>query len=283
MANEVKEGRLDLAFVSLPGGAPPGIELIPLASEQIMLAVPVAHPLAQLATVELVQLRDETIVDFPEGWGIRMAVDRSFAAAGLTRMITYEVNDMATLINFIRNGLAIGLLPRSNADTTGQIAFVPIRDQPPQFQTAIAIPSNRRLSAATLALLDTIKHHTRLTPAHTRRARGQAAARRTRGPPMPCGTSDGNARRTPADAPGVGCLVAPLWRRCVRASRVSRRAPRGPGVCGCCEPRRSRAGCATAPPAGWRQARACRRERRPAVLGTRPRCRRARLRFGGCR
>ncbi len=38
MAREVREGSLDLAFVALPGAAPPGLELIPLAREPIVLA-----------------------------------------------------------------------------------------------------------------------------------------------------------------------------------------------------------------------------------------------------
>jgi DNA-binding transcriptional LysR family regulator len=90
-----------------------------------------------------------------------MAVDRSFAAAGVTHTVTYEVNDTATMVEFIRNGLGIGMLPQSLVDTTTDIAFVPIRNHPPQFQTAIAIPANRQLSAATRAILDTIKRHTR--------------------------------------------------------------------------------------------------------------------------
>jgi DNA-binding transcriptional LysR family regulator len=85
-----------------------------------------------------------------------MAVDRSFAAAGITRTITYEVNDGATMVEFIRNGLAVGLLPRSLVET-GDIAFVPIRDHPPHFETAIAIPASRVLSAATRAMLETIR------------------------------------------------------------------------------------------------------------------------------
>ena len=88
-----------------------------------------------------------------------MAVDRSFAAAGVTRTVAYEVNDTAMMIDLIRDGLAIGLLPRSLVDTSEDIAFVPIRDHPPQFQTAIASPANRRLSAATRAMLETIKRH----------------------------------------------------------------------------------------------------------------------------
>jgi DNA-binding transcriptional LysR family regulator len=160
MARDVREGRLDLAFVALPGDSPPGVELIPLAREPIMLAVPDGHPFAKLAVIDLAALRDETLVDLPPGWGIRIAVDRSFAAAGVTRTVTYEVNDTATMLDFIRSGLAIGLLPLSLLDTTSHTALIPIRDHPPQFQTAVAIPSNRRLSAATRAMLETIKANT---------------------------------------------------------------------------------------------------------------------------
>jgi DNA-binding transcriptional LysR family regulator len=157
MAREVREGRLDLAFVALPGDGPPGVELIPLASEPIMLAVPGGHPLAGSAGIELAALRDETLVDLPAGWGVRMAVDRSFASAGVTRTITYEVNDTATMLEFIRTGLAIGMLPPSLVEGSRDIVFVPIRDHPSQFQTAIATPGNRRLSAAARAMLETIK------------------------------------------------------------------------------------------------------------------------------
>ena len=100
------------------------------------------------------------MVDLPEGWGIRIAVERAFAAAGITRTVAYEVNDTATMVEFIRHGLAIGMLPRSLVETTGDVVFVPIRDHRPEFKTAIAIPSNRRLSAATRAMLETIKRHT---------------------------------------------------------------------------------------------------------------------------
>jgi hypothetical protein len=52
------------------------------------------------------------------------------------------------------------MLPRSLVETPDGITFVPIRDHPPEFRTAIAIPANRRLSAATQALLETVKRNT---------------------------------------------------------------------------------------------------------------------------
>ena len=158
-AAKVRDGQLDLAFVALPDQRFPGVALDPLAGEPIVLAVPADHPMAARAHVELAALRDQTVVDFPDGWGIRMANDRAFAAAGVTRTIAYEVNDTSSVIGFIRHGLAVGLLPASLIEDTDGIVFVPIRGRAPQFVTAIATPSNRLPSAATRALLQALRRH----------------------------------------------------------------------------------------------------------------------------
>jgi DNA-binding transcriptional LysR family regulator len=159
MTRKVREGELDLAFVALPDQSFPGVELAPLASEPIVLAVAAAHPFAGRSRVDLAALADETIVDFPDGWGIRMANDRAFAAAGVTRRVAYEVGDTGSVVGFIRYGLAIGLLPASFFDDPEGIVFVPIRGPASQFLTAIASPSNRRPTAAARAFLQTLQRH----------------------------------------------------------------------------------------------------------------------------
>jgi DNA-binding transcriptional LysR family regulator len=156
IADEVREGRIDLAFLALPGRRWTGVRLAPLTREAIALAVPTDHSLAKRAGIELDDLRDETLVDLPSGWGTRMAVDRSFAAAGLPRTVAFEVNDTASMIDFIRHGLAIGLLPPSFVGGVDGVTVVPIRHHVPQFEVAIATPSNRRLSAAARELLEMI-------------------------------------------------------------------------------------------------------------------------------
>ena len=164
MTTRVRDGQLDLAFVALPDQQFPGAELLPLASEPIVLAVAADHPLAARTRVELSALAAETIIDFPDGWGIRMANDRAFTAAGVTRHIAYEVGDTASVIGFIRHGLAVGLLPASLFEDVSGIVFVPIRGRAPRFLTAIATPSNRRPTAASRALLQTLQAHTNREP-----------------------------------------------------------------------------------------------------------------------
>ncbi|HET7048046.1 MAG TPA: LysR substrate-binding domain-containing protein, partial [Solirubrobacteraceae bacterium] len=91
--------------------------------------------------------------------GVRMANDRAFAAAGVTRRVAYEVADTGSVIGFVRHGLAVGLLPRSFFEDATGVVFVPIRGRAPQFVTAIATPSNRRATAATRALLQVLRRH----------------------------------------------------------------------------------------------------------------------------
>jgi DNA-binding transcriptional LysR family regulator len=159
MAAHVQEGRLDLAFVSLPTHELPGIDLTPLAREPIMVVAPASHPLAERSTVPLAAVAEEPLAEFPEGWGVRMANDRAFAARGLTRTITYEVNDTGSVIEFVRHGLALAMLPASLVDANESLRLIPLRGRPPEFVTAIAAPSNRRLTAAAQALHERITKH----------------------------------------------------------------------------------------------------------------------------
>ena len=157
MADEVRDGQLDLAFVALPSQSWPGIELRTVSSEAMALAVAGDHALAPRATVTLAELQAETMTDLPPGWGTRMASDQAFAAAGLTRTIAYEVNDTASMIDFVRHGLAVALLPPSFVSDLDDVAVIPIRRHVPRFEVAVATPSLRRLSAAARALLDTVQ------------------------------------------------------------------------------------------------------------------------------
>jgi DNA-binding transcriptional LysR family regulator len=157
MAEQVRDGRLDLAFISLLTRELAGVELTQLAREPIMLLAPSSHPLASRKSVPLAALSGEPLVEFPIGWGIRVANDRAFAAAGVTRTITYEVNDTAIVTDFVRLGLAVSLLPASLVDDRTELRLIPIRGHAPEFVTAIATPSNRTLSAAARALLQTVE------------------------------------------------------------------------------------------------------------------------------
>ena len=152
MARQIAEDRLDLGILSIVDQAPAGLELTRLASEPMLLACAPDHRLADAVTVSLTELGAERFVDMPEGWGVRMAADRAFAAAGVSRTVSFELNDSASVIEFVREGLGVALLPVPMAAIAPEVRQVPISDVAPSFDIYLAEPAGRRRTAAATAL-----------------------------------------------------------------------------------------------------------------------------------
>jgi DNA-binding transcriptional LysR family regulator len=156
-ARDLRDGRVDLGFVGLPQGSYPGIDLLLLASEPIQFTCSRDHPLAAARSVELQQLAGEPFVDFPRGWAVRMTLDRAFAAAGVERRTAYEVNDVASALDFVEHGLAVSVMPPSFGRGAENLRFVPLRRHATPFRVSLAIPSGRPLSPAARALIEEIE------------------------------------------------------------------------------------------------------------------------------
>jgi DNA-binding transcriptional LysR family regulator len=157
MASAVRDGQLDLALVGIGGRGPSGVELVRLAREPMQLVCSTAHPLARRRFVELHALVDEPFAELPQGWGTTVATDAAFAASGLRRSVAYEINDTASIFDFVRHGLAVAIMPPSFTEDTKGLAFTPIRHHAPIFETSLAAPTNRRAGAAASALRETIE------------------------------------------------------------------------------------------------------------------------------
>jgi len=84
------------------------------------------------------------------------------------------MNDLATMLGFVREGLAVALLPAYFTDQVPEISLIPIRRHAPTFNTYLATASDRRTTAATNALVQVIDKHVnasetrRRTPVHGR-------------------------------------------------------------------------------------------------------------------
>jgi DNA-binding transcriptional LysR family regulator len=156
MAEEVRTGRLDLAFVSLPDRRPAGLTLTRISSERMQIACSPDHPLAARTEVDLAALADEPFIEFPEGWGTRMSTDRAFAAAGVARTIVYEVNDVASVIEFVSSGLAVALISPTLVVEGDDVALVPVRRHAPHFEISVVVAATRRPSAVLEAFLKTV-------------------------------------------------------------------------------------------------------------------------------
>jgi DNA-binding transcriptional LysR family regulator len=153
LADALRSGEVDVGILSLPESAP-GLELIELYSEPMVLACAADHRLAGVGHVSLPELTGETFVDGPPSWGTRLAADRAFARAGAVRAVRFEINEAATIVEFVRTGAGLALLPQSMTVGSPDIATAEIEGEPILFRTLLAVPSQRRQTAAARTLAD---------------------------------------------------------------------------------------------------------------------------------
>jgi DNA-binding transcriptional LysR family regulator len=89
------------------------------ACEGMVVVCAAHHRLAGASGLALADLVDETFADLRPEWSVRRLVDRCFAAAGLQRRTSFEVNDMPMLLELAAQGLAISMVPESVAAARG--------------------------------------------------------------------------------------------------------------------------------------------------------------------
>ncbi|OBB92568.1 LysR family transcriptional regulator [Mycobacterium sp. 852002-40037_SCH5390672] len=159
LADQLRDGDLDVAFLVFTGPPPADLHARLVASVPLRLVVPTDHPLARRTAVSLGELAGMSFVDGPPGYGNRAVVDNAFAAAGVERTVAVEVADIGTAAICIRKGLGIGFLSWSileGIDSSGLVS-VPITGHDLQWRLYVATSATRRPSAATRALLALIE------------------------------------------------------------------------------------------------------------------------------
>ncbi|MGZ3141807.1 LysR family transcriptional regulator [Lentzea chajnantorensis] len=154
LVEDVRAGRLDLAFVTRRPRMPDDLRVSTLASEPLVLACAPESPFATRESVELTELRGQAFVDFNADWGTRDEVDRTLTAAGVERHVAVEVNDVHSLLDFVGFGLGVALVPQSFAVKPTRAHFVGLRGDVPVAETAVV--TGHAVSAAARVLLDVV-------------------------------------------------------------------------------------------------------------------------------
>ena len=149
----LRERRLDLAFVSVPGPPPADVRLTELASSIMNLAVPLDHPLAGRDTVAIEELAGLGFIDVPTGYGNRDVADRAFAVAGVRRHVTIELTDIGTSADYVRHGLGVALLPEFILEGADEVSVMPVTGADLRWPLSLAVPGDRPPGAAARALV----------------------------------------------------------------------------------------------------------------------------------
>jgi DNA-binding transcriptional LysR family regulator len=150
---QLRANRLDVGFVALPGAAPDGIRLLPLATEEMLLLCHPAHPLAEKTSVTVADLLDEDFIDFSADWGARRLNDQTF---GVARRVSVEVNDVHTLLDFVHQSLGVALVPAPvtrKPQAKGLCAVPLAAPGTAGWHVSVAVPATTPTGPATTELL----------------------------------------------------------------------------------------------------------------------------------
>ncbi|TDD69525.1 LysR family transcriptional regulator [Jiangella aurantiaca] len=156
LLDDVRAGVLDVAFVPVVAPPPDGVELIPLNTERMVVLCRPDHRLAGRGRIGLAELHGTAFVDFQEEWGARQLADAAFAAAGLDRRVTMEVNDVHTLLDLVGHGLGVALVPEhvSRKRAAQGLDVLTIEDALPRWAVSVALPAAQRRGVAVDRLLE---------------------------------------------------------------------------------------------------------------------------------
>ncbi len=122
----IESGTLDFAFTTLPAGSLASDFVV---QDEMMVVLPVGHPLAKAKALTLQQIRHEPFV--MSAGGCQPLIEGMFADQGLVPMVKYCVGNISTVLGMIKERIGISLIPKlalKHASKEDHV-LVPLKDR----------------------------------------------------------------------------------------------------------------------------------------------------------
>ena len=110
LVNQLLNGDLDLAFVSLPVEAR-GIHTERLSQDQLVAIASPRHKLAKQKTVSAYTLAGEKLILGERGGNTRRLIDQFFAQAGVALHVSMELSRQAAIRRMVEENMGVGIVP----------------------------------------------------------------------------------------------------------------------------------------------------------------------------
>jgi DNA-binding transcriptional LysR family regulator len=155
LLDAVRRGELDAAVTALPDTRkPPAAVLVTrLATDPVVLATSLDHPLAGRDEVTVAQLREQPMVALGPESTQRAHLERACRKAGFVPRVTAECQHLGLLWDLVEQGVGVAAVPRSAHHGHRRVALVPVVR--PCLQVRVVIATGTHLpSPAARAFLD---------------------------------------------------------------------------------------------------------------------------------
>lgn len=156
----LRRGRIHLLHSSYSPGDEEEFSIYPLSQEELLLVVPIFHPLASRPScrssgpgivpehaVDIRNFRDSVYVLYDSATEARRMIDDIFREADIRPSILYETNSPSVLQQLIRRGAGIGFLPAHYAVPMEGVRYYSLRS-PRFFHHGILVHRKHRLREA---------------------------------------------------------------------------------------------------------------------------------------
>jgi DNA-binding transcriptional LysR family regulator len=135
MLTKLRAGVVDLCLTS-PVPDEPGLQARKLDEQRLSLVVPRHHRLARRKRIRLAEAAGEDFVGLERGYGLRRITDEWCRQAGFTPRLTFEGEEIDTVLGLVATGLGVALLPSGMA---GQHDIVELDVSAPRTTRTIAL------------------------------------------------------------------------------------------------------------------------------------------------
>ena len=192
VVDQVRTGRADLGIVSFPKKWP-GIDVVPWRDEEMVVAVPPGHPLADPNGIPLGRLDGARFVHYDPDLPIRRAIDRYLKRRGVQVEPGLEFDSIENIKRAVEVGAGVAILPRTTLErevASGSLVAVPLIDHPLSRPLAIVHRGDATLGLAGSRFLDALKDDSQV-------GEGSAETSSPLEPPSN-GRAPSQSRRTPA-------------------------------------------------------------------------------------
>lgn len=139
----VLKGQVDLTIGS--GKSSDKVTDIPVAHEELLVALPAAHPLASSDKVRLSDLKDTPFVLQGPRHNIRILAEELFKEAGFEPVITFESDNVIIVDSMLHHAAGAGFVSKKYAVPCNELVFLPL-DPPVYQETHIRFPLGHKLT-----------------------------------------------------------------------------------------------------------------------------------------
>jgi DNA-binding transcriptional LysR family regulator len=154
LAEGVRAGTYDLAFIGLGPEPPRGLALQVVSDEPIVAAVSADSDLTGTGSATLAEIADRALISLPVGTGLRACVDAAYASAGLHPRVGFEASDPRMLARLAARGLGLAFLTEPAARAYGDgLHVITISDPPMRGRLALTWRADAPVSPAARALI----------------------------------------------------------------------------------------------------------------------------------